>query len=213
VSSEAGGPEEEGRPLMRRVQAPYTITGNRLEMAAPNWPDFCACCGLPNPQTKLKLEHAARYNQSIMRNPGITETTTSGYNLGWEAPCCAACLSHGKKADNPIGWVPLLGAAFALMFAVGFAIFSAGYSEDPIAIAAFVVFIGLDLLAFYRLGLLLDRFFRRRASRRMTPGCADPGYPVLVSSDLQFICFSFPNDKYAEAFAGQNGLTAAPVTA
>jgi hypothetical protein len=46
-------------------------------------------------------------------------------------------------AVNPTNVGLMLGLGLVAMFAVGFALFSAGLSEDSIAIGGFVVFIGL----------------------------------------------------------------------
>jgi hypothetical protein len=133
-------------------------------------------------------------------------TTTSGYPLHWDVPVCEACLIHQKKAQNPANPGLLLGLGLAAMFAVGFGLFSAGLSENEIAIGGFVVFIGLIGLGGWQYFQRVGRDRLAQAATLMTPKCTNVGPAVSASSNLEVVAFSFPNDQYAESFAGINGL-------
>lgn len=110
-----------------------------------------------------------------------------------------------EDPESPLARAPG-GAWLAIAFAVGYALFAAGVSEDAVAIGGFVAFLALTALGGYgiyrRVGL--DRV--TQATALMTPKCTNAGPVVAASSDLEVIAFSFPNDSYAESFAGINGL-------
>jgi hypothetical protein len=192
---------------LRNVQVRYTIQGNsQLSMQPLRWPDFCACCGRPNPPTRASLQHTARQTSSTV-DTGVSRTTTSsGYPLRWDVSVCETCLAHQKRTLNPLSPALLVGAWLAIAFAVGYALFAAGVSEDAVAIGGFVAFLALTALGGYGIYRRVGVNRVAQATALMTPKCTNAGPAVAASSNLEVIAFSFPNDPYAESFAGINGL-------
>jgi hypothetical protein len=87
-----------------------------------------------------------------------------------------------------------------------FAPFSAGFSDNSLVIGGFVVIPALLGLAEYRLYRQVGATGLAEAIVLMTPRCTNVGPTVTATSDLATLAFSFPNDPYADSFAGVDGL-------
>ncbi len=191
---------------MSRIRVPYAIEDGKLSTRQLRWPQYCVCCGAAAPDSSLRVQHAARYSSTRDVNPTYTTTTTSGYYLNWDVPCCPSCLRHHKRSQNPVNWITLAVPAIAVDFAVGFGLFSMGLSENVIANASFAAFVGLSMLAAIFGARWIGRTRLAQATRMMGPRCTCAGPVVTPSSDLENIYFEIPNAPFAESFASINGL-------
>jgi hypothetical protein len=179
---------------------------NKLSMPELRWPQYCICCGAPNPAEQLNLQHAARYSSVTDRNYTYTTTTTSGYYLRWEVPCCKACQAHHRKSNNPVTWAALIVPALAVDVALAVALFMMGLGENAVAIAGFVAVIGLSFLAAVKGAAWIGKKRLEQATRMMGPKCTGPGPVIDPSSDMEAVFFDIPNQPYAESFASMNGV-------
>ncbi len=193
---------------MRSVSVPYTVADNKLNMQTLQWPSYCACCGQPGPNGTAPLQHAARKSTSVVDTGVSRTTTTSGYYLHWDVPCCDVCLAHQKRSLNPTPVALLFVAGFVAMFAVGYGLFSMGLSEDALAIGGYVAFIALMGLGGWYVYRQVGAKRMAEARAMMGPKCTNPGPAAFATSNLETITFSFPNDPFAEAFARMNRLQA-----
>jgi len=205
---------------MLRIRARYVDQSKTiLGMPAMKWPDVCACCGAPQPQTVYPLEEIARHVRGGWGAVGgvPVHVEESGHRMQWNVPCCQPCLVHARKSHHPFSlfWTVIRGG-IPTMFLGGFILFSMGVADDPDAasdpagVVIAITFVILNFVAWVGIWQLIGALMRWRASRFTTPACADPRVPVITSSSNEYVRFDFTNDRYAWGVAQANGLMVEP---
>jgi hypothetical protein len=130
----------------------------------------------------------------------MAEDDTKEYSLTWNVPYCRDCINHtGKKSQILYALLLIVGLLWA---GLGYYIFKIGLSENPIAIAAFVVSLGILILGATLLNKLLSKIFLKST---LQDHCASKGYAIEVGPPG--ITFSFFNDKYVQLFLSANAVT------
>jgi hypothetical protein len=186
---------------MRIVAIPYEIKDEELWMPPLKWPNRCACCGQPDPSSKVVFKHSVGSNADGFTSSVLNTTQEPVYKLKFGAPYCKTCVWHPR-------WfyyfrAAILGAILlAYLFLTLNIIFQVRPSTLGYYIIQFLAFCGLAILA-----LRLRGWLARWVSQRMNPGCSHYRYAVWISSDASYIYFVFFNDGFASEFGSLNGIT------
>jgi hypothetical protein len=105
----------------------------------------------------------------------LAEDDTKEYSLTWSVPYCKECINHSEK-KNQILYVLFLIVGL-LWIGLGYYIFQIGLSENPIAIAAFIVSLGILIYGATLIKKLLLKIFLKTT---LKDHCASKGYAIEV---------------------------------
>lgn len=183
---------------MKTIHVPYQVIDTQLSMPVLGWPDRCACCGSPQPGSKVALQHDARYQA---QQTGTNSVTITKYPLVWQVPYCETCSKHSKRLDVDI---PVYLAAFLIWAGLGYLLFLMDLAYNTLAILGYVAALFILGYGSYALNRWWKRFQEQRARGMMKPGCASSQAAVKARSDWNFIYFDFQNEVVADEFAALN---------
>jgi hypothetical protein len=183
---------------MQKVSIPYEVRDNQLYMQKAIWPNNCACCMDDNPETKYRLNFMAEKQE--LHTDVVHEK--KGYPLAWGIPYCKDCIRHAEKKN--LIFYSLIAIVAVLWVGLGYYLFAIGLSENPVAIAGYVVSLGILIYGSIHLNKLLKKLL---VLPRLKESCASQEYAIGVTQQGQFIIFWFSNDTYAQLFLLANRVT------
>ena len=198
---------------INRVTVDYRETGNTaapVEIPRLVWPNRCACCGSPGPQSTYPYH----LDISIELGRTISAIRVQAVRISWNIPYCPACLEHVKaagKQGNSIAVALAIVSIWALVVFCGLSSIGGpgAFVDERLKLLLLAFFVGAPLWV-----MIANRFFMGRSlfkKVKLTSNCTSETVAVSTYIPKSFgprtkLNLYFSNEQYAQEFAQANGV-------